>query len=160
MNKIIKIIDKFVEWTAGLALVIITFSVSLQVFSRFILNNPLSWPEEFSRVIFIYLVFIGGAVASKNNEHIAVDIIDQYEFPELFTTIIQIIRNLLIVAVMYFTFIGSIDLIPLSNNIRLSATSLPMSVMVIPITIGSLLMMFYAIIYIHKDILNIKNHIN
>lgn len=157
MDKLIKIIDKFVELVVGLAIGSIAVIVSLQVFSRFVLNSPLSWPEELSRIIFIYLVFIGGALASKKKEHISIDILEQFELPDFLTTILQILRNILIVIIMYLTFQGSLRLIPISNNISLSATQLPMSIMVLPIAIGSFLMLFYAVIYIFKDILKIKN---
>jgi TRAP-type C4-dicarboxylate transport system permease small subunit len=152
MKKVLKLIDNFVKWVVGLSLGLIAIIVSLQVFSRFILNNPLSWPEELSRIIFIYLVFIGGALASNEKAHISVDIIDQLDLPKPVERIIFILRYILIVIVMYFTFVGSLNLIPISANIRLSATKLPMSIMVIPIAIGSILMLFYAFVYAVQDI--------
>lgn len=61
-------------------LLIIGFAISTiilfwQVFSRFILGSSLSWAEELSRFIMIFMVLIGSSLALRSNELISVEML-------------------------------------------------------------------------------------
>lgn len=158
MNKLLFWLNKLVEWVVGLGLALITIIVLLQVFNRFILDNPLSWPEELSRIIFIFLVFLGGALSSKRKTHIRIDLIDSLSFPDKYKNILDVIRGCLIGIIMYYTLHGGIKIVLTTSNIRLSATNLPMIMMVIPVIIGSFLMMLYSIINVFNTAKKVFTH--
>lgn len=70
MDKIIRLFDRLifaliVSATAGMLIVI-----CLQVFFRFILNNALSWPEEASRFLMLWALFLAAGYALKDDEHV------------------------------------------------------------------------------------------
>ena len=44
----------------------------LQVIMRYVFNNSLTWTEEFSRVLFIWMSWLGISYAQKKNEHIKI----------------------------------------------------------------------------------------
>ncbi len=44
-----------------------------QVVFRYIFNNSLAWSEELIRFLFVWLTFLGGALAVKSKTHIAVE---------------------------------------------------------------------------------------
>ncbi len=52
------------------AIVLITLAA---VWQRYVMDNPLSWVEQVSNMIFIWVVFIGAAVLYRQNLHIGVD---------------------------------------------------------------------------------------
>jgi TRAP-type C4-dicarboxylate transport system permease small subunit len=54
------------------ALVVVT---SLQVFTRYVLNAPLTWTEELARMLFTWIVFLGAALLLKRGSHITIDIL-------------------------------------------------------------------------------------
>jgi C4-dicarboxylate transporter DctM subunit len=57
-------------------LMITTVAVTLtQVFFRYVLNASLSWPEELARWAFVWMVFLGMALAVHRNSHIAIDLL-------------------------------------------------------------------------------------
>lgn len=49
--------------------------VLLQVFYRYALEDPLSWPDEIARLLFVWLIFIGTATAVRRQRHIRIDFI-------------------------------------------------------------------------------------
>jgi C4-dicarboxylate transporter DctQ subunit len=53
------------------ATVALTFT---QVVLRFVFNNPQAWAEEVSRYLFVWIVFIGAAVAVAHDVHIRIDV--------------------------------------------------------------------------------------
>jgi len=50
-----------------------TCLVFAQVYTRFVTNNSLTWSEELSRFIMIWMVFLGAAFTYRENAHICVD---------------------------------------------------------------------------------------
>jgi TRAP-type C4-dicarboxylate transport system permease small subunit len=55
------------------ALVIITLIIPLGVFMRYVMHNPLSWPEPASILMMVFFSFIGAAAVYRANGHIAVE---------------------------------------------------------------------------------------
>jgi TRAP-type transport system small permease protein len=56
-----------------LALLVVV--ASLQVFTRYVLNAPLTWTEEAARMLFTWIIFIGAALIVKRGSHISIDIL-------------------------------------------------------------------------------------
>jgi len=57
---------------AGSTLVVITLMIPVGVFMRYVMNNPLSWPEPASVILMLVFSFIGGAAVYRANVHVAV----------------------------------------------------------------------------------------
>jgi C4-dicarboxylate transporter DctQ subunit len=55
------------------ATVTLTF---LQVILRTFFNEPQAWAEEVSRYIFVWVVFVGAAIAAYRDNHIRLDLVD------------------------------------------------------------------------------------
>jgi len=49
----------------------------LQVLFRFVLEIPASWTEETARYAFIWMTFVGSAVAAKRGTHVRMDLLEQ-----------------------------------------------------------------------------------
>lgn len=58
LNKINEPLGKLGSWIGGSLLVIMTVIVLLQVLFRYILNMPLSWTDETSRFMMIYMTYL------------------------------------------------------------------------------------------------------
>lgn len=50
--------------------------MGVQVFMRYVLSNSLAWPEELTRYLFIWFVFLGISYGIKNNVHLKVDLLE------------------------------------------------------------------------------------
>ena len=65
-----------VEMTISKALmVVMVASVALQIFCRYVLNNPLPWPEELCGFLIIWMTFLIADVLYKRESHNSVDFI-------------------------------------------------------------------------------------
>ena len=67
------VLKYFEEMVAGLFMVLMSLSTFTNVLARYVFNSPIQWAEEFSRYAFIWVVFMGAAVCTKRNRHIAID---------------------------------------------------------------------------------------
>ena len=59
----------------------LAFIVFLQFFTRYVLNDSLSWTEEIARYGLMWVVFIGGAMVTRRNTHIAVELLSNVMKP-------------------------------------------------------------------------------
>lgn len=62
-----------VEWIVGLLLLAIVTITAWQVFSRYVLNSPLSWSDEVAQLLLVWAAFLGAAVGVKRNAHLRID---------------------------------------------------------------------------------------
>ncbi len=70
MQRVLDRVDTVVNLALAAILVAMTVIVTTQVFFRYVLSSPMSWPEEASRVILVWLSFVGAYIAMRQNRHI------------------------------------------------------------------------------------------
>ena len=58
---------------SAVAMVVITLIIPLGVFMRYVMHDPLSWPEPAAVVMMVMFSFIGGAAVYRANAQIAVE---------------------------------------------------------------------------------------
>lgn len=70
------IIDQFFLYLGVFLMTILFISCLLQVFTRYVLNNSLSWTEEISRYSFVWVSLIGAVLATSQKAHCVVTVLD------------------------------------------------------------------------------------
>lgn len=135
-----------VQWYAGVAcMVVIVVSVTAGVFSRKVLNAPLSWVEELCTLLFIYLAFFGASVAAMNGKHVSADFLTQ-KFGDSGKQKLFILQRIIILVLLVFMVISAVILIPKMSGH--SSTNLDVSkhIYFIPILFSSVYMfLVYAV---------------
>jgi TRAP-type C4-dicarboxylate transport system permease small subunit len=58
---------------SGVGMVAITLMIPSGVFMRYVMNDPLQWPEPASVIMMVFFSFIGGAAVYRANQQIAVE---------------------------------------------------------------------------------------
>lgn len=59
--------------------IIISFSVVLlflQVIMRYIFKNSISWSEEFARYLFLWMIWVGASLATKESRHLKAEFLE------------------------------------------------------------------------------------
>ena len=86
----------------------IVLVIALEVIRRFVLMYSSVWGEETARFAFIYLVWIGAAVAVRDRAHIRIDVITHL-LPPRGAALIYLLGDLLTVALACFAIYWSLD---------------------------------------------------
>jgi TRAP-type C4-dicarboxylate transport system permease small subunit len=89
----------FEEITAGTLLVLMSLATFANVVARYFFNHPLEWAEEFSRYTFIWVVFLGAAVCSKEGRHIIIDGL-VLALPARVRAILQVVVDAMVLGLM------------------------------------------------------------
>ncbi len=69
--------DRCINWFLALLMSGMVVIVSAQVWYRFILNDPLSWSEEASRYLFVWISFMGAAAGVRYQVHLGIDLMEK-----------------------------------------------------------------------------------
>lgn len=101
----------------------IVLVVTLQVFSRFILQSPSSFTEELARFLLIWIGLFGGAYGYHSNAHLGLDILTN-KLQGASHHIAAIIANVLIMAfAIVVMIIGGFSLVSLTfDPVQISAS--------------------------------------
>ncbi len=73
-----RVIDRLWEWSIALMVGILLVVVVLQIVDRHFVDLWKDSPEEYVKIVLIWLTFIGFALAMKNGTEIRVDLADHY----------------------------------------------------------------------------------
>ena len=69
--------DRCINWFLAMLMAGMVAIVSAQVWYRFILNDPLSWSEEASRYLFVWISFMGAAAGVRYQVHLGIDLMEK-----------------------------------------------------------------------------------
>jgi TRAP-type C4-dicarboxylate transport system permease small subunit len=134
-----------------LLLIVLVITVSAGVISRYFFNSPFVWTEELVTVLFVYISFLGAAVASARHNHVAVDLITSKAAPET-RNLIGLIANLLIMMFLTMVIIGAVILIPEMLTHTSVALNIPRTVYYLPVLASSLLIFVVHLVEIIQGV--------
>jgi len=66
INERLRIIE---EWATSIMIGAIVIATAMGVFWRYVLRDPLSWPNEFSLFLFLWIVFHSASLVARNDAH-------------------------------------------------------------------------------------------
>lgn len=78
LSRVLRGWHAFENWTALALMLAVTFLVFIQVILRYVLRHPLMGIEEMLLFPTIWLYFLGGAIASRERNHIECRVVTMY----------------------------------------------------------------------------------
>lgn len=143
LGRLSRFLTTLTSWAGALVLFINVLVVFASVIWRYALHSPIHWAEEVARALMIALVFFGVATSTGRGGHIGVDLFLRF-LPES-------VRPYVIHASRWILFLVSVGLVVSSYDLVQAArlqtteTGLPQTIYVIPVLIGSVVMMVAAL---------------
>lgn len=135
-RKLIGMIDLITSIMLG----ILSLIYAAQVAFRYILNSPIIWADELSGYLFVWMTFLGCAVALGEKSHVNIDLLLNY-CPQKIRNLLGWISDLsifsLLIILVYFGYI----LIEGSMGLRTTTLNLPFGTVYSIIFISSVLML-------------------
>jgi TRAP-type C4-dicarboxylate transport system permease small subunit len=132
--------DRSVELVVMVAFVTFVVLSFVQVVLRYGLGQPLTWSEEVSRYLFVWVVFLGGGVAARYRGHIVLDFVVSV-LPPRIRLLLGTLMGLLSLAMLLVVFAWQGWILTLVSWRQESpATGLPVGVATLAIPVGGLLM--------------------
>lgn len=110
-----RILNKTTEGIIGIALMIVTFLLFINIILRFFFSSGITWAEEFIRYGIIWITFIGSSVCFQRGTHVAVDLLLDF-VPAKGKKVLSFIIHVLAIIFMIFIIKYGIDLVNFSKS--------------------------------------------
>lgn len=115
----------------------------LQVFRRYVLEDPAVWTEEIARLLLVWATFFAAAVACRERQLLAVDMISKLLGPRA-VRISDVFNQLLVIVVAIFLVRYGISITALAWSDTSTSLGLPRGLFYLPTVAGGGLMILYA----------------
>ena len=113
------------SWICMALMLLIVGATFLQVFCRKALNAPLTWSEEFSRLVFIWMSCLGCAIAVRTKQHISFELLVDRCIPRAGQTAIRVLTDLMLIVFLLWTLPSSAELTARMNRTLSAALRWP-----------------------------------
>lgn len=131
-----------------LAMVTIIFS---QVVARYLFENSLSWSEELGRYIFVWMTFIGSAIAVRNKLHVTLDMFVM-RFPRSLQKLCLVISYTSMSIFTAVLIYGGYKFVAKGSHQISAAMQLPMHYVYVVLPVGGALIFFYLMKNFYEDV--------
>ena len=150
-----EIIDKFLFYCSSVLLIILSSVVIYTVFMRYIFNMSPAWAEDVPRVLFLWLTYLGVAVATRRGENIRVTFFIEKlsNKSRFYLDLFMHVCILIMVAVLFWY---SWPLVQLNFRTVMLSTGWPNAVSWLPLPIGCFFILIYQTKNMIKSIFNYK----
>jgi TRAP-type C4-dicarboxylate transport system permease small subunit len=71
IERVLVVISRIAQFFTTVLMVVMTVIISWQIFGRYLLNDTPKWSEQLAGILMVYMTMIGGALALRENRHIA-----------------------------------------------------------------------------------------
>jgi len=145
----LKVITKILEYGLIVSMIFMILLLSVNVALRYLFSYPLSWAEEISVILLIWVTFFASGILQKRDEHVKVTYI--YDaLPTKIKRVFLVVGNICTCSVLIIFLISSIKLIKVQARTFTPALGLPMSICAVAVLIGIAAMMIYTINFMIK----------
>lgn len=147
-------IDKTLEIILIALMVILVIDVLWQVTSRYVLSSPSSFTDELAGYLLIWVGVLGAAYVAGRQEHLAIDLLLQKSNPKVQKRLIVIINVVILLFAISVMIIGGAWLVitRFKFGVASAAMHLPLGYVYLVMPVSGLLIAYYSIEIIRKNI--------
>lgn len=150
MKVIKKLSDQIGKYTGYLAsgiFIIMILACVLQVFTRYVLNNSLSWTEELARFAFIWLNLLGASICIQKSSHATVTAVLDVLSPGLKKVVLILIYLIIVFDGCVMAYVGG--QVAYMTRVQYSAAlSLNMAIVNVSACVSGVLIIIQALLRI------------
>lgn len=128
-------LNNFELYLATLCFIILTVMLTLQVFSRFILNHSWTWMEEFATIMFVWMIYLAISAAVTHRKHLRIDVLLE-AVPFQVKKVMLIASNVIFAAFNIYISVIMVDVIQLLGNSKTTMLGIPQQLVYIVIPVG------------------------
>jgi TRAP-type C4-dicarboxylate transport system permease small subunit len=136
--------EKFEYAMAMVTMGISTLVTIMQVVTRYGFNHPLTWPEEFSTLLMVWMTFAGAGYLLKKRMHIEIDFFTNY-LPKKWQKVIDLLSYFLMFCFCLVAAWGAYKLQAFQSRHYTVALGIPKNYFSLPVLIAGVSMCLYLI---------------
>ena len=144
-------LDKFLKGFIVLTLALMLFVVGLQVFYRFVPNHALPWPEEATRYLMVWSIYVAAFYVHMERGHIRISFFVE-KLPPFISKIVTLILDSAIMVFLWVIFIYGLYVAASVLNIKTPALRISKFIPFMSISTSAFLMIIATALHIINDL--------
>jgi TRAP-type C4-dicarboxylate transport system permease small subunit len=126
VEKILRMLNRVLNGAIAFSLAFMAILVFGNVVLRYLFNSGITWSEEMSRFLFVWMTFLGAIGALKDNEHLGIDMFVKKLSP-LMKKAVFVLTNGIVLYVLWLVLDGSWKMTLINMDSMAPATGLPLA---------------------------------
>lgn len=151
MAKVFRVMDRGINWMLAVLMAVMVVVIALQVWYRFILNNPLDWSEELGRYVFVWISFLGAAAGVRYQVHLGIDVLEKIVGREAFRYVLVLI-NIVIQIFLLFVIYWGFTLLTVVRFQTSPSMLIPMTYPYAAVPVGAIFMLINSLRIAHASL--------
>lgn len=119
-------------------------TLAVQVFWRYVLRDPPPWTDELARYVFVWITFLGAAVAYRRGTHIVLETVTLLLPPRVRAVLVWVVDALVILAIVVLLVLG-MAIVELNVHARSTMLQVPMWTVYASVPVSAALMLAYSV---------------
>jgi TRAP-type C4-dicarboxylate transport system permease small subunit len=115
--------------------------ISVQVVMRYFFDSPLQWSLEISRILFVWIVFLGSAVAVRRGQYTALEVLSR-TFPQWWSE--RIVPGMVVLFALLLAALGT-AYVRGTHGGSFTMTGLPDTVVFVAPAVSAVLMLLFGV---------------
>jgi len=151
MIRLTHIVSKILEHTVGVLFLGLAAVAFVQVFFRYLLNNPLTWAHEVDIILMVWAVWLGAAVGIYRKTHLRITLLSE-RFSKEVQTVLALSIDLLVLIFLFTVGIKGIWVVRSMEGMTFTSVDLPRGLMFAAAPVGAALMVLLLIPAVTQDL--------
>lgn len=152
LTRLADILIKTIIIASMLAILVVT---CLQVFMRFIMGNPLPWPEELARYAMIWASLLAAVYVQLDRGHLGIDFF-VLKLPKKAAIVVRILMNVLIIVFMIAAISSGINEAYTLMGMKTGALQISRGIPYLAVPVSCSLFVIVTLVLIFKDFTEFK----
>jgi TRAP-type C4-dicarboxylate transport system permease small subunit len=123
---------------------VLVADVFLGVFSRYVMHATFQWYDEVARLCFVWMIFLGAAVAVRRGAHFRLHLLID-RLPPAMRRRVELIVTLIVIAFAAVLVAGGISMFPIARRQVTDALEVSMLWFYAALPVGGALMILFAL---------------
>ena len=143
---------KYVNGFNGILLAVMFLITFWQIIARFVPGDSTVWSEEVARFVFVWIVFLGAATLTRDEEHIRISALTDRLGPTS-NRIVRILSAILVIPfVIYMTWSAYLNTVRQWNTFAPTVDWMRLGYVYLALLLGGIIMLCYLIRNLFRDL--------
>jgi len=144
VKKVLDGLEKTITVICSVLFIGIALLIAAQVFTRYVMNNALSWSEQAARMLFIWMTLLYASVLVRKMANLGFDIVVKM-LPKTARDIVQILGELIVLGFALYWAYQSIALCSSFTSLKFSGIKIPYNIIYSAEPVGATLIAIFSV---------------
>ncbi len=152
-------LERVIYFVAAVLLIALTAVITYAVFMRYVFDSAPGWSEEVPRVIFLWMSYLGIAVAISRGQNLRVMFVIEWLAPGTRLALELLMHAAIFVMLGYLVWFNA-PILQLTAGTRMLATGWPDAIRHLPLTVGCVLMALYQLRQVGHSVSTYRDNVS